>query len=74
MYAAVKPGGYALAYTGHQQLLPWADLYRSAGLTRRWTLTVIWHDGPAMRNDGNVNTGNTPILGSRRADPSGRPM
>ena len=69
VFAAVKPGGFVLAYTGHNQLLAWADIYRSAGFTHRWTLTVIWHDGPSIRNDGNVNTGNTPIILLQKGGP-----
>jgi hypothetical protein len=50
VFGAVKPQGFVIAYSGHHQLLEWADLYRAAGLLHRWSLTVVWHDGPAMRN------------------------
>ena len=60
--SVLRPGGYACCFTGDHSMADFLDAYRAAGLTYRWMLAIVWADGPAMRNDGNVNTGKTPVL------------
>jgi tRNA G46 methylase TrmB len=51
----LKPGGFAVVYTGHAGLLDFGDHLRTAGLTYRWLITCINEDRHgAIRKSGSV--------------------
>ena len=55
VYRLLKPGGYALVYTGHKGLFEFGDELRAVGLIYRWLITCVNDDGAgAIRNDGSV--------------------
>jgi predicted RNA methylase len=60
--SVLRPGGFACCWTGDHSMPDFLDAYRAAGLTYRWMMVAVWKDGPAMRNDGVINTGKTPVL------------
>jgi ParB-like chromosome segregation protein Spo0J len=57
VYRLLKPGGFALVYTGHKGLFEFGDLLRQAGLSYRWEITCVNDDGAgSIRNNGSVYT------------------
>ena len=57
VFRLLKPGRFALIYTGHKGLFEFGDLLRAAGLSYRWQITCINADGAgSIRNNGSVYT------------------
>ena len=55
VYRVLKPGAYALVYTGNQGLLDFGDVMRSAGLLFRWIIACTNDDeNGALRNNGSI--------------------
>jgi hypothetical protein len=51
----LKPGKFAVIYTGHQGVFGFGDLVRKVGLDPRWLITCVNADGAgAIRNNGSV--------------------
>lgn len=55
VFRLLKPGGFALIYTGHAGVLDFGDALRSAGLTYRWLISCInASNAGSVRNSGSV--------------------